>query len=280
MDALERRHPVGGEILDEFTPLRIREAGTDAHVLQVAGPVMEAEQQRPHRGPIGILMPAKAGNDAVALARVLHLQHHALVRLVDPGRVLRHDAVEPGALEAPEPIRGNGMVACRRGEVERGHDPGKHRLQRRASLFERGLAKIPVPLAKEVEEDEGGGELPRKLVYPGRRRVKTKLERFEVQPAGPHNHDFAIQNAAVRKLRFQRLEQLGIVAGERLLIPALDEDLIAVSEDERAKSVPFRFEYPAVAGRQLTDRFGEHGQDRWIDREMHYDARGAQSGSQ
>jgi hypothetical protein len=141
-----------------------------------------------------------------------------------------------------------------------GTAPASRSFQSRASFFERGLAEIPIALAKQIEEDEGGGELPRKLVDARRRRVESELERFEVQSTGSHDHDLSIQHAALRNLRLQRLEQLGIIAGERLLVPALDEDLLAVAEHERAKTVPFRLENPAVAGRQLTHRLGEHGQ--------------------
>jgi hypothetical protein len=38
-----------------------------------------------------------------------------------------------------------------------------------------------------------------------------------------------------RRLRLERSDQLGEVAIERLLISALDEDLVAITEDERAE---------------------------------------------
>ena len=64
------------------------------------------------------------------------------------------------------------------------------------------------------------------------------------------------------QLRQQRLDQLGEVAVERLLVAALDQDLVAVAEDERAKAVPLGLEDPAVPGGQLADALGEHRQDR------------------
>ena len=46
------------------------------------------------------------------------------------------------------------------------------------------------------------------------------------------------------QLRAQRLDELGEVAVERLLVAALDEDLVAVAEDQHAKAVPLRLEDP------------------------------------
>ena len=83
------------------------------------------------------------------------------------------------------------------------------------------------------------------------------------------DHDLAVEHAALGQLRPERLEQLGEVTVERLFVAALDEDLVAVAEDERAKAVPLGLEDPAFAGGQLVDAFGEHRQDRWIDRKMH-----------
>jgi hypothetical protein len=99
--------------------------------------------------------------------------------------------------------------------------------------------------------------------------VDTQLKRFEVQPAGSHNHDLTIQHATLRKLRSERLEELGIITGERLLVPALDEYLVAIPKHERSETVPFRFKDPISIGGELTDCFGEHRQDRWIYRKMH-----------
>ena len=54
---------------------------------------------------LAFLVPAKPGDHAVAIALVLDLEHHALVRLVGPRDRLGDDAVEPRALEAAKPVR-------------------------------------------------------------------------------------------------------------------------------------------------------------------------------
>ena len=50
-------------------------------------------------------MPAKAGNDTIALALVLDLEHHALVGFVGSRNELSDDAVEASTLEATKPVR-------------------------------------------------------------------------------------------------------------------------------------------------------------------------------
>ena len=101
------------------------------------------------------------------------------------------------------------------------------------------------------------------------RRMKPQLQRVEIEPAVLGDHDLAIEHAAVRQLRAQRLEQLGKVAVQRFLVAALDQDLVAVAEDQRAKSVPLRFEDPVFACRQFIHALGEHRQHRRVDGKIH-----------
>jgi hypothetical protein len=80
----ERVLAIGREIFRQLPALLFREAGAHADVLQRAGIVEEAEQQRADGRPLAFLVPAKTGDHAVAIALVLHLEHHALVGLVGP----------------------------------------------------------------------------------------------------------------------------------------------------------------------------------------------------
>ena len=45
------------------------------------------------------------------------------------------------------------------------------------------------------------------------------------------------------------VEQLGKIAVQRFFIAALDENLVAIAEDQRAKAIPLRFEDPGLARR-------------------------------
>ena len=216
-------------------------------------------------------MPAEAGDDAIAVALVLHLQHHALVRLVDARRRLGDDAVEARALEAAEPVGGDGAVACRRREVER-------RLRRSASsCLERARGARANGAARRSRSPshsrskktiDAGISLGEQL-HARRGRVEAQLQRLEVERVAARDDDLAVEHAALGQLRLQRLEQLREVAVERLLVAALDEQLVAVAKDQRAEAVPLRLEDPAVAGGQLADALGEHRQDRRIAGQVH-----------
>src|SRR5204862_1380337 len=110
---------VRGKEIHELAALGRGKARADADVLEVRRVVEEAEEERADRGTVRVLVPAKAGDDAVALALVLHLEHHALVRLIDARLRLRHHAVQSCPFEAPEPVSRRVSIARRRREVER-----------------------------------------------------------------------------------------------------------------------------------------------------------------
>src|SRR5882724_546800 len=107
----ERILTIGREKFHELSSLRVREARADADMLQRAGIVEEPEQQRANIRAIAFLVPPKPGDDAVAIALVFDLEHHALVRLVGPRNRLGYDTVETGAFEAAKPIRRDARVA-------------------------------------------------------------------------------------------------------------------------------------------------------------------------
>src|SRR5215467_11774279 len=99
--------------------------------------------------------------------------------------------------------------------------------------------------------------------------MQAKLQRVEVESIVPDDDNLAIEHAAGRQSRADRLQQLGKVAVERLFVATLDQDLISVTKHQGAKTVPFGFENPISAVRQFTYPFGEHGQERRIDRKVH-----------
>src|SRR5258708_212522 len=81
----ERVLPIGREVFRQFPALVLREAGADADVLQRARIVEQTEQQRADKRALALFVPSKAGDDAVAIALVLDLEHDALVGLVGAG---------------------------------------------------------------------------------------------------------------------------------------------------------------------------------------------------
>ena len=96
--------PLWSQKSHKFLSPGLREARANADVLQRAGIVIQAKQKRAHRSALASFVPSKAGHDAIAVALMLDLEHHALVRLIGAGNWLGHDAIETRAFKAPEPI--------------------------------------------------------------------------------------------------------------------------------------------------------------------------------
>jgi hypothetical protein len=96
-------------------------------------------------------VPAKAGNDTIALALVLDFEHRALVRFVGSRTGLSDDAVETSALEATKPILRHEQFAGYRGEVYWRRCGRKQRFQNPATISEFQAAEIPVSLGKNIE---------------------------------------------------------------------------------------------------------------------------------
>ena len=99
--------------------------------------------------------------------------------------------------------------------------------------------------------------------------MNAELQRVEVEAAVGGDDDFAVEHAAGGQLRAERIEQIGEVAVQRLFVAALDQDLVAIAEDQRAKAIPLRLEDPCSIGWQCVDSLGEHRQDGRVDGKMH-----------
>ena len=84
---------IGFEERDEVAAFLLGEAGADADVLELAGGVVEAEEEGADGGVEAVLVPAKAGDDAVAVALMLDLEHGAFAGLVGGGEGFGHDAI-------------------------------------------------------------------------------------------------------------------------------------------------------------------------------------------
>src|SRR5262245_56913342 len=99
--------------------------------------------------------------------------------------------------------------------------------------------------------------------------MQSELERLEVETILAGYHQLGVEHAALGELLFQRGDNFGEVAVERLFVTALNEHLVAVAKDQRAEAVPFWFKDPCFARRQLADAIGEHGEYGRVDREVH-----------
>jgi hypothetical protein len=150
--AVEGVRPVRLDLGGQLRSPGDRERGGHAHVVQGAGVVVEPEEQGAH--PAAVLVPAEPGHDAVGGAVVLHLQHEALV--LDVGQVdpLGDDPVEPGALEAGEPVGRHHRVGRHRRQVDRRAAAGQRLLQQSPALGEGTAPQVVGTEGEEVEGDE------------------------------------------------------------------------------------------------------------------------------
>src|SRR6476646_6043212 len=100
--------------------------------------------------------------------------------------------------------------------------------------------------------------------------MKSQLQRFELEPFVACDDDLAVEHASLGQLRLDRIDQLGEISIERLLIAALNENFIAITKDERPESIPLWLEDPSLAWWKLADSFREHRKNRRVYGELHY----------
>ena len=118
------------------------------------GVVEQPQQQRPDVRPGPVLVPAEPGHDAVGGALVLDLEHRPLARLVGRVEPLGDHAIEPGALEPLEPVRGGRAIAGRRRQVDRRLRGAEDGLEALSPLALRDGAEVLVAERQQVPGDE------------------------------------------------------------------------------------------------------------------------------
>ena len=153
------------------------------------------------------------------------------------------------------------MDGCGRG--------GEGGLEARAPLGLRHAAKVLVAEGKQVPRDEAGRRLCGQHLHARCGWVDPEEERLERKLAVGRDHDLPVDDAALRERGAERLGELREVAVERLEVATLDQDLVAVAEDDRPEAVPFRFVQPAVADGQVVARLREHRLERRVEGQAH-----------
>ena len=106
--------------------------------------VVETEQEGADHRARALRVPSEAGDHAVGGAGVLHLDHRPLAGAIGRVEPLGHDAIEPGALEATEPVLGERAIARGRREVHRRRRARQHVVEPLAPPRERLGAQILV----------------------------------------------------------------------------------------------------------------------------------------
>jgi len=89
--------------------------------------------------------------------------------------------------------------------------------------------------------------------------MKPELQRSEIEFVISDDDDLSIENAPLGQSGPQRVDEFGKIPVQRLLITALNQDLIAVTKDECAKSIPLWLEDPIVSGWEFLHALRKHG---------------------
>ena len=136
-------------------------------MVELPGVVIQPEQQRADVRPGAVLVPAEAGNDAVGGALVLDLEHRPLPRLVPRLETLGDDAIEAGALEPIEPVRGLVPIRRRGRQVDRRLDAFQRRFEPGAAGGLRHVTQVLVPDPRDIDRLLEAIERWRVTVFPG-----------------------------------------------------------------------------------------------------------------
>src|SRR5581483_4699192 len=154
-------------------------------------------------------------------------------------------------------------------QVQRRRGGRKERFEPLPAIRERRLAQILISFGEQIEEDDRRRSSLREQLDARRGGMNPLLQRVELERAVLYDDDLAVEHAARRQLRAQRVDQLGKVAVERFLVAALNQNFVAVAKHQCAKPVPLRLEDPAVARGQFGETLGEHRQDRRVHGKAH-----------
>src|SRR4029079_59879 len=180
---------------------------------------------------------------------------------------LHHHPIEPGALEAAEPLLGHGAIAGRRGQVDGWLRSGQGLLEAAPPLLEREGTEVLVTDRQQVEGHERCRRLLGQLLVPRGGGVDAVEQRIEVEPPRTGDDDLAIHHAALGERGAEGAEDLREVAGHRPLVPAPELHALAVAKDDGAEAVPLGLVDDVARRRELADQLREHRRDRRLDRE-------------
>src|ERR1700754_580327 len=104
--------------------------------------VKQPQQQRTDSRAFAFFVPTKSRHHTIAIALVLHLQHHALVRFVSARDRFRYYAIQPGAFKTSKPIRRRCKIRRHRRYVHWWSNRRKQRLQLLPAFIETLVAQI------------------------------------------------------------------------------------------------------------------------------------------
>jgi hypothetical protein len=127
------------------------------------------------------------------------------------------------------------------------HCPRERQLQLPTALGLGRGTQVAMVDREQIEGHELRGCLRRQLLDPRGGRVKAHLQSVEVEASPAHDHDLAVDHAARGQALAEGRFELREIAVQRLQVPALDVEAIAVAKHDGAEAVPLRLEQPALA---------------------------------
>ena len=260
---------VGAKECEELPPLFLCKAGADANVLERSSVVIQSQQKGANGVVLALLIPAKAGDDAVAIALMLQLEHDPLVRFVGAFHRLDHDSIEARTFKALKPVGGDGSFCSCRCQVKWWCCVGEHFFQTFATLMEWSQAQVFGPFAQHIKQHDGRGSLVCEQVDPRGGRVDAKLQCIEIERAISRDDEFAIDDAAGWELLQQRWKHLWEIAIQRFLLATLDQDFLVIAKYQHSESIPLGLENPVAAGWNFFHTLGQHWQDGWVHWKVH-----------
>lgn len=250
----------GMQLGQQLTASCRRERGGHPDVMQHAGVVVQAEQQR--ADPVAACVDPVARHHAVGRPFVLDLDQGPSPRFVAPVDRLGDDAVESGTLELGEPTSRHLGVGGGGGDA--------HPLHRSESveqlptpLGDRSVEQGDIAEGEQIEGDAHGrcplGEHPHPRV--GRMDPLGQCVEVEAGTVGPGYDDLAVDHRSAGEGVEEWLAQFGEVPVERFAGAARDDELVAVAEDDAPEAVPLRLVHPTPGGLDR-DRAGQPGEHR------------------
>ncbi len=122
---------------------------------------------------------------------------------------------------------------------------------------------------QEVEHDQQRRRLRRQPLHPALRGMDALQQGVEGERAVERDDDLAVEHEGLGLDAKNGLDQLGIIAGQRLARLRLQLDLVVIAKHQATKAVPFRLVLPFVAGRDLVDRQSFHRREWRTKRQSH-----------
>src|SRR5262249_1119706 len=188
---------IRSQVLDEVAACLVRETRGNADMMKRAGVIVQAQQQRSNGTLVAVLMPAKTGNDTIAIALVFDLEHDTLVGLVNACERLRDNTIESRTFESAKPVCCDAQFSGCGRDVNWRQCRCQDRSQLCEPLFKGQTSQVPVPLAQHIKKYNRRRNLLGEHFHTRCCWMEAKLQRIELECAVLCNYNFTVQDVTV-----------------------------------------------------------------------------------